>query len=830
MENRSRLFCFLSFHLFALFSFGQNWSMKQANLMTPFAATIDTSNVLGEYPRPQMVRTNWMNLNGIWQFQPGTSLSQPLPTGNLTGKILVPFPVESAISGVMRHYDKLWYRRTFTVPIAWSGQRILLHFGAVDYRSEVFINGQSLGIHSGGYDPFTFDITSKLTGSGPQVLIVRVYDPTSAGGQPRGKQALNPASIMYTCTSGIWQTVWLEPVSQTSISDIKLIPDVDLSVLNVTVNTNGVASNQTVTVRVKDGDNIVTTFNGNVNTNLVIPIPNPKLWSPESPFLYDLDITLNSEKVIIDHLTSYFGMRKISISYVDGYQKMMLNNHFVFEIGPLDQGFWPDGIYTAPTDSALRFDIVKMKEFGFNMVRKHLKVEPARWYYWADKLGLMVWQDMPSANSYSEVTTDVDEVAYRNELIRLVQNHWNSPCIIMWVLFNESQGQQNTMNLVSEVMLMDPSRLVNQASGGTHFGVGHVLDIHSYPSPSCPTSSDQALACGEYGGIGYSINNHIWDGFGYVMVYSAEELATMYDQFMNDLLQFKTNSGLSAAVYTEITDVEIELNGLMTYDRVIDKTDPKRIFESNQRAINKSLYLTDVLPTANIVPQAWSYTFNQPTGNWESSFYDDADWLSGESGFGTSFTPGTFVNTLWDTNDIWMRRLFYLGGLTPETRDSLAFYLHHDEACEIYLNGVPATSLTGYSTSYVLSPISTDAKNALVTNAYNTIAIHCNQSTGGQYMDAGISIFSYDKKPLALKTISFNECTIFPNPVVDKLQLFGLDGSKISVHIYNTLGILMLQNNNCNYSINVSDFPEGLYILQLSNGKKSYNLQFFKKK
>jgi len=731
----------------------------------------------------------------------------------------------------MKHYDKLWYRRTFTVPTAWSGQRILLHFGAVDYRSEVFINGQSLGIHSGGYDPFTLDITSKLTGSGPQVLTVRVYDPTSTGGQPRGKQALNPASIMYTCTSGIWQSVWLEPVPQTSISDIRIVPDVDLSVLNLTVTTNSTATNQTVTVIVKDGQNVVSTFNGNVNTNLSIPISNPKLWSPDSPFLYDLDITLNSEKVLIDHLTSYFGMRKISIAEIDGYQKMMLNNHFVFEIGPLDQGFWPDGIYTAPTDSALRFDIAKMKEFGFNMVRKHIKVEPARWYYWADKLGIMVWQDMPSANSYSEVTTDVDEAAYHNELIKLVQNHWNSPCIIMWVLFNESQGQQNTVALVSEVMQMDPSRLVNQASGGTHFGVGHVLDIHSYPAPSCPTSDNQALACGEYGGIGYSINNHIWDdGFGYVMVYSDNELATMYDQFTNDLLQFKTNNGLSAAVYTEITDVEIELNGLMTYDRVIDKTDPKKIFESNQRTIKKNLYLTEILPTANLEPQTWSYTFNQPSGNWESSSYNDADWLSGESGFGTTFTPGTTVNTLWDTNDIWMRKQFYLGGLTPESRDSLVFYLHHDEASEIYLNGVLASSLTGYTSSYILSSISTEAKNALVANAYNTIAIHCNQTTGGQYMDAGISIYSYDKKPLALRTVNFNDCTIFPNPVVDKLQIFGLENAKISASIFNTLGELMLQKDNCNYSINVSNLSEGFYILKLSDGKKSYCLKFFKKK
>jgi len=822
------------FSLFTNSAFGQSWSMKTANLMTPFASTIDTSNVLGEYPRPQMVREAWMNLNGIWQFQPGTSVSESIPVGNLSSKILVPFPVESAISGIMTHYDKLWYRRTFTVPTEWAGQRLLLHFGAIDYESQVYINGVSLGIHKGGYDSFTYDITSKITVSGPQVLTVRVFDPTSKGGQPRGKQALNPSGIMYTCTSGIWQSVWLEPVPQTSISEIKLVPDIDQSVLNLKVSTEGDATNQTVSVLVKDGDNIVTTFNGLANTNLVIPVPNPKLWSPNSPFLYNISINLKSGSQSIDSLTSYFGMRKVSVGNVDGFQKMMLNNKFVFQMGPLDQGFWPDGLYTAPTDSAIRFDLYKLKEFGFNMVRKHIKVEPARWYYWADKLGLMVWQDMPSANSYSEQTVGVDEAEFNSELLRLVKTHWNTPSIVMWVIFNESQGQQNTESLVSQVRTLDSTRLINQASGGSYYGVGDVMDIHSYPAPGCPTSSIQTLACGEYGGIGYSIADHLWNpnsSVGYIWVNSADALAELYNTYANSLVQYKTSNGLSAAVYTELTDVEVELNGLMTYDRKVIKTDAQKINLSNTKVINTNFYLTEVLPNATTEPQSWKYTFDQPSQNWYDKTFDDSEWLTGQSGFGTIDTPGSIINTIWDSNDIWIRKEFYIGDLSPEYMDSLVLLIHHDEDCEVYLNNISAATLTGYTTNYTIEPISSSAKNALVPNSLNTIAIHCNQTIGGQYIDAGISIATNEKlSPTGVKKVNVDGITLFPNPVVDQINLNGLEKDKNSATIFNAQGALVLQKNDCGNSIDVSNLSEGFYILRIKNNNKSFSFKFFKEK
>ena len=716
----------------------QGWKMKKATLMTPFSEKIDTANVLGEYPRPQMVREKWMNLNGIWQFQSGTSISEALPTGKLKSKILVPFPVESAISGVMEHFDKLWYRRMFKIPANWAGQRILIHFGAVDYESEVYINGKSLGVHKGGYDPFTYDITSKIAGKGPQEITVRVFDPTDAGGQPRGKQSLNPAGIMYTPTTGIWQTVWLEPVPQTSISDIRITPDVDRSLVTVKALTESTDNDLTATVEVKDGAKVVATFTGKANTDLQIPVANPKLWSPDSPFLYDLTITLKRKNKIVDTMGSYFGMRKISVAQVGDFKKMMLNDKFLFQIGPLDQGFWPDGIYTAPTDLAIKNDIQKAKDFGFNMIRKHIKVEPYRWYYWADKLGILVWQDMPSANSYTEVHPPVDEVAYKSELERIVKTHWNIPSIIMWVVFNEAQGQHNTTQLVSTVKALDPSRLVNQASGGGWEGAGDVLDVHSYPPPAYPISKTQALACGEYGGIGYIVPDHIWkSGPTYVMVKDQTELTNMYESFMEKLIQYKTMNGLSAAVYTELTDVEVELNGVMTYDRKVSKMDPVKLYKINQRIHNEDIYIKEILPTSLENGRMWKYTTTQPAPNWFESAYDDSKWTKAIGGFGTTGNPG--VRTGWDTSDIWIRQEFTLGELSPEVLKILNLYVQHDEDCEIYLNGVLAATAKDYTNSYVELPISSAAKKALKANGLNTISVHCHQTIGGQYIDAGLS-------------------------------------------------------------------------------------------
>ncbi|HXI71501.1 MAG TPA: PA14 domain-containing protein [Verrucomicrobiae bacterium] len=718
------------------------WQMQTAPLMTDWAQQVDTNNPLPEYPRPQMVRSNWMNLNGLWQFQAGAT-NNPVPTGQtLTGEILVPFPMESAISGVKHYYPFSWYRRTFTVPAGWSGQNLLLHLDAVDWESEVFINGHSMGVHRGGYDPVTYDITPYVTGSGPQELIVRVYDPTDAGGQPRGKQTLSPGGIMYTSVSGIWQPVWLEPVPSTSsIASIKLVPDIDNSRLAVTANISGSTGGITVSAVARIGTNVVGSISGAPGAVLQLPVPGPNLWSPTNPFLYDLDVTLSNGVTKVDSVASYFGMRKVSIGTNNNFLKIFLNNQFVFEFGPLDQGFWPDGIYTAPTDLALKSDIEQEKALGWNMVRKHIKVERQRWYYWADKLGILVWQDMPSGNSYTGSPKPIDAPQFESELVRMVTNHWNSPAIVSWVIFNEGQGQHDTAALVSEVKALDPSRVVNQASGGDNSAdVGDITDVHAYPDPGYAVSSTKAVVCGEYGGVGLGITNHTWaPGWGYVGATDGDDLAAKFENFSTELSDFIQNHGLSAAVYTEITDVETELNGMLTYDRKVLKPNLRRMQAAILAPLAQYGFSTVVASSQNN-GQVWKYTTTSPATNWFAANFSDATWSSGFGGFGTAGTPGAVVRTTWNTGDIWLRRTFNPGTLTAQQVSNLVFNLHHDENVEIYLNGAPAYSAGGYTSAYQHFPILDDGRAALMLNANNTLAVHCHQTAGGQYIDVGLDV------------------------------------------------------------------------------------------
>jgi hypothetical protein len=728
------------------------WQMKQAPLMTQWAALVDTNAPLPEYPRPQLVRADWLNLNGIWQFQPGAT-NDPVPTNHtLSSAILVPYPMESAISGVMQYNAFSWYRRTFTVPPAWVGRRIILHLDAVNWQSTVYINGQNVGVHKGGYDPVSYDITPYLIGSGPQELIVQVYSPVDNGGQPRGKQTLYPGGIMYTSSSGIWQPAWLEPVDASGVNDVRIIPDLDHSQVRVTVSTYA-TSGVTVVATVLTNGTALNSVTGAPQAELDIPVPNPNLWSPDHPFLYDLQIQTIHSGVTNDTVTSYFGMRKIATNIVNGVPQIYLNNQPYFEMGPLDQGFWPDGIYTAPTDDALKYDLQQTKALGFNMIRKHIKVERQRWYYWADKLGFLVWQDMPSCNSYTGNPSPppVDANQFITELTRMVQTHWNSPAIMMWDIFNEAQGQQNTGGgvgqtntayLVQLVKSLDPSRLVNQASGGDYYGVGDVFDEHSYPPPGNPTSTTQVPVDGEYGGIGFLIYGHLWNpaqaGGGYTGAGTTNDVASIYDSWSDNIVYYKSTSGLNAAVYTQITDVENECNGLMTYDRIL-KPSLSLINGSNQKAIVASIYLSTVLPSSQNQGRGWSYTTTAPAANWYATNFDASSWSTGQAGFGTAGTPGAVVRTTWNSSDIWLRQTFNLGPLTPSVRSQLAFYVYHDEDCEIYVNGVLAGSASGYSTSYVLIPMNAAGQNALIANGTNLIAVHCHQTSGGQNIDAGIS-------------------------------------------------------------------------------------------
>ncbi len=714
------------------------WAMKTAPLMTRWAADVDPANVLPEYPRPQMARAEWLNVNGIWQFMPGYP-GDPVPAGrNLQGKILVPFPLESAISGVMEHHERVWYRRTFEVPASWSGKNVILHFGAVDWESEVFINGVPAGTHRGGYDGFEYDITTYLH-DGSNEILVRVYDPSDRGYQPRGKQALYPGGTFYSTVTGIWQTVWLEPVPGTRIAGLKLVPDVDNEQLNVTTIITGPdAGIAVVEATARNGSSstvIVGTGSGSANVSFTVPVPAPTPWTPASPFLYDLDIAVSIEGQPVDTITSYFGMRKIAVGTRDGQQKMLLNDDFTFQIGPLDQGYWPDGLYTAPTDEALKWDVETMKALGFNMARKHVKVEPDRWYYWCDKLGLLVWQDMPSGHNYGED----GQATFEHELHRIMEDRWNHPSIVTWVVFNEAWGQFDTERITRGVKALDASRLVSCTSGWTDFEVGDVRDLHQYPYPTCPTSTTRAVVNGEFGGIGRIIDGHVWSdvSWAYIGADNTTQYNDLYAALLTQIKYLADHAGMSAAVYTQLSDIESEQNGVVTYDRKVFKGDVASIRAANLFTLEPVAYRT-VMNTSQAEGQSWNYTVAAPGTGWTGLGFDDSGWSNGTAGFGTAGTLGSIVRTTWASPDIWLRKTFNPGPLNATEIENLVFRVQHDDDVEIYVNGVLAFSATGYITMYKNFDFNPAGKAAIVENSENVIAVHCHQAWGGQSIDVGV--------------------------------------------------------------------------------------------
>ena len=734
-----------------------DWSVAGNSLKTRWANEVTPENVHNEYPRPQMVRRDWQNLNGLWEYAiTPKNAKQPK---KFDGKILVPFCIESALSGVMKTVgpnNRLWYKRTFTVPSQWKNDRLLLHFGAVDWQTEVFVNGKSIGTHKGGYDPFTFDITDALTKNKTQEIVVSVWDPTDASFQPRGKQVQKPRGIWYTSVTGIWQTVWLEPVSETYIKSIKILPDIDKKTVSVTVEVQGDTKAKvyaTVTLPPAEPGAKAKRIDSQAKPGktLTISIPKPKLWSPDSPHLYNLKVSLHtpgaahlSGRTEIDSVKSYFAMRKIELAKdKQNINRLFLNNKPLFQYGPLDQGWWPDGLYTAPTDAALKYDIEVTKQLGFNMIRKHVKIEPARFYYWCDKLGLLVWQDMPSGDKYighndpDIKRTEESSKNFEAELKAMIDTFYNHPSIVMWVPFNEGWGQYDTERITKWIKEYDPSRLVNNTSGWADRKVGDVYDIHAYPGPAAPANEEKrAVVLGEFGGLGLPEAEHTWQekgNWGYRSYKDSDELTNAYRNLIMNLRPLIYN-GLSAAVYTQTTDVEIEINGLMTYDRDVIKMNAAKV-----KAINSKLYMPPpivktVVPYAKTEKISWRYTFDKPDDNWQKPEFDDSAWKTGTAGFGTESTPGAIVETKWDGPVIWLRREFTLDTINP---NDLQLIVHHDEDAIVYINGVVAANLTGFTSSYTIEHLSDEAKKTLKKGT-NTIAIHCKQTNGGQYIDAGI--------------------------------------------------------------------------------------------
>jgi len=571
------------------------WEPAKGPLRTRWAQDVSPDNAHPEYPRPQLVRKDWLNLNGLWDLAI-TKKDEPKPA-EFPKQILVPFPVESALSGVMESVsenDRLWYGRRFELPKKWAGQRVLLHFGAVDFETIVWVNGKEVGQHRGGYDGFGFDITDALKPKGENEVVVAVWDPTDAGTQPRGKQVRKPHSIWYTPTSGIWQTVWLEPVSAAYIKDLRITPDVDARAVTVNPLTTPTPGNCTIEVTIRDGAQVVYQASVSAGGRMILPVKDAKLWSPDDPHLYTLEATLKLGRTTLDRVESYFGMRKISLGKdMHGFTRLMLNNKPYFQFGPLDQGFWPDGIYTAPTDEALRYDIEMTKKLGFNLARKHVKVEPDRWYYWCDKLGLLVWQDMPSGDKYigtkePDITRSPESAReFETELEALIEGRGNHPCIVMWVPYNEGWGQWDTARIVESIKKLDPSRLVDNTSGWSDRAVGDVNDMHKYPGPGSPEpEAKRAVVLGEFGGLGLPMPGHTWQAqknWGYRSFTNAPALTAAYLDLVAKLFPLIEEKGLSAAIYTQTTDVEIEVNGLMTYDREIVKMDLRKVAAANQR-------------------------------------------------------------------------------------------------------------------------------------------------------------------------------------------------------------------------------------------------------
>lgn len=711
-----------------------DWAPKSLRLKTPWSDKVEPKNPLPEYPRPQLVRADWQNLNGLWQY--ALTPADAAKPAAFDGQILVPYPLESALSGVagtLQPDQRLWYRREFEVSKDWKSRRVLLHFGAVDWDAEAWVDGTRLGDHRGGYDPFAFDITDALKpDAASHELVVAVRDPSDSGGQPRGKQVLKPESIWYTPTSGIWQTVWLEPVPETSIESITITTLIDGTV-HVTARVRGVATAATLRAEARSGDNVVAAAEDRADRELTLRIKSPRLWQPSNPYLYDLHLKLRRNGKTIDHAESYFGLREARVGPdVNGVTRLLLNGEPLFQFGPLDQGFWPDGLYTAPTDDALRFDVEAVHKMGGNMLRKHVKVEPDRFYHWCDRLGMLVWQDMPSGNNTAE-----SRAGFEDELRRMVDARRNHPSIIMWVPFNEGWGQYDTERVVEMLHKHDPTRLINNASGWTDMRVGDVSDVHVYPGPGMSRpEKDRAVVLGEFGGLGLPVEGHTWvdkNNWGYVSFKSQNELTNAYVGLMERLRPLVIQ-GLSAAVYTQTTDVEIEVNGWMTYDRQVWKIDPERAAKATAKLYEPAPRVVVVAPNAQQSEVAWKYTLNEPPSGWEKPGFDDASWQTGKGGFGVANTPGAIVGTEWKGKDIWLRREFSVDSLDFA---DLRLNIHHDEDAQIYLNGELLATFEGWTTAYEWFSIPQE-KRALFRKGANTLAVHCRQTTGGQFIDVGM--------------------------------------------------------------------------------------------
>jgi len=705
MKNRISIVFILVLLLQYSFIQAQNWAPVPGQIMTNWANDVTPENVWKEYPRPQMVRTDWLNLNGLWDFEITERDTNQIAI-NYARKILVPFCVESALSGIKETItgkQQMIYRRFFSIPSHWNQKHLILHFEAVDYETKVWVDGKYVGIHKGGYDHFQFDIAGFLNKDEKHEIKLVVWDPTNEGSQPIGKQAL-PAirnRTKYTATSGIWQTVWLEPINALAIESIKIIPNIDNATISLQTKIVGATQGARIKIQAFDQGKEIASSIAAIGEPVSLQLNQPKLWSPTNPFLYDLKLSLINDGKVVDEVSSYFGMRKISMGRdKEGYMRILLNNEIIYQLGPLDQGYWPDGLLTPASDQALRYDIAYLKKIGANMDRMHMKVQPERWYYHCDQLGILVWQDMVSPTKFIDTKSNLNPSDFELEHNLTLDQLYNHPSIIQWVLFNESWGQYDTERLTAALKAKDPTRLVINASGWHDKKVGDIRDFHDYtihPAVALVNKNDdRAMVLGETGGIDLLIPGHLWTpdlkggtkiktdwsiDFKKGIVKSSDELIEKYKILLNDLFQLK-KYGLNAVVYTQISDVEDEISGWITYDRKVSKLPETTFAVLHQQFFKPTMTGKFILPLSINEPQQWNYSFTAPSNDWIKNLML-SDFKTGMAPFGIESNNVHKVNTTWNTNSLFLNKEFTLSSVPSK----LSLIACNTGITEVYING-----------------------------------------------------------------------------------------------------------------------------------------------
>jgi hypothetical protein len=707
-------------------------------LKTRWAAEVDPAGPHRDYPRPDLTRHDWASLNGLWEYAINTA-AETVP--DFEGELLlVPYPLESQLSGVsggaLGGSEYLWYRRKFTMPEDWRDRRLLLHFGAVDWDCSVRVNGTEVVTHQGGYDGISVDITEQLSAEAEQEVVVRVADPTDSGMQPRGKQALVPSTgNSLTAVSGIWQSVWLEPVPALSIQDVEITSDLATGEVTLTPVLAGAPAGTTLRAIVFDGSTEVTRGEAADGAAVVVTLPSPQAWSPETPYLYDVTLELEQDGALVDSADAYFGVRSLNLDQEGGVTKLFLNDAPFLSMGVLSQGYWPEGLYTPPSDAAVKAELTLVKNLGFNAVRLHHKLESERFYYWADRLGVLIFQDLPAGDNSSAGAREL----FSAELAAMVAERKSHVSLGVWTLFTGGLGRAgaDVPALVTQLEELTSSQLVIGATGPDDEGSGDLRDRPDASAVTSPVPDERGVVLGDYGSFNRAITGHTWGGNT-----GAVQIATdtaRYAGLARRARGLALSPGLSAAFYRQLTDVENELDGLVTYDRAVTKVTAKSAADANTDVTTPVVPLVqasefELRPQYGSEAQVFRYVTTAPAAQWLDKAFNDAGWTAVPAGIGDTTDAGSRIRTRLAFNELWARTAFTLA---EKPSGTLIVRMMHDEDTQVYINGVRAADTYGWTTTYSDFLGSTDAMEALVAGE-NTIAIHTVNTNGGRYADVGL--------------------------------------------------------------------------------------------